>query len=423
MSEKQTQPRMPRVSVVIPTYNCAQYIVQTLESVFAQTVAAALYEVLVVDDGSTDNTRALIEPYIQAGRITYVYQPNQGESVARNQAIRMARGEFVAFLDSDDWWVSDKLAKQIAALDAYPNAVLAYGYVFVVDNAGQRIAFRGMQQHGAGTPGESQVFERLVVSNFITNPNSVIVRRAALLRTKLFDEEIEWGEDWQLWLQMALQGPFLFMPEELACYRMRRPGRRLEIESSAAFVAQNELILERTFALVEQLEPARRETLRRTKVPAYRELWLRSALYTAEAGDSKAAAQYLQRVWQIDPNLDVAGFARTVAHIGLRLADENAGHGAQGEGRGDRRAEGRDIEVGERFVRTVFASVPPQAKAWKAQESKALAELHMAAAFGAAARRHHQDTRRHVLAAIRSDPASLANRGLLVIGAKAVLGR
>ena len=401
---------LPRVSVVIPTYNCAQYIVQTLESVFAQSVPSSTYEVLVVDDGSTDHTRVLLAPYIEQKRIQYVYQRNQGESVARNQAIRMARGEYVAFLDSDDWWLSDKLAQQLEAMDAHPNAVLAYGYVFVVNNDGERIDFRGMQQHGDGIPGESHVFERLVISNFITNPNSVMVLRAALLRTGLFDEEIEWGEDWQLWLQMALQGPFLFMPAELACYRMRRPGRRLEIESSSAFVDQNELILARTFKLIEQLPLEQRTVLLRYKAPAYRELWLRSGLYNVESGDLPAAARYFQQAWQIDPDLNqssnIASFVQQVAHIGLRLAQEN-----------------QDFVVGERFILQTFAQLPGQAALSKAQCAKAMAELHMAAAFAASAQSQYARTRQHVFAAIRNDPASVGNRGLLVIGIKAVIGR
>lgn len=392
----------PRVSIIIPTYNCAQYIVQTIESVFAQ--AYQDYELIVIDDGSTDNTREVLVPYLD--RLIYLYQANQGESVARNVGIQHTRGEYIAFLDSDDWWLPGKLAKQVAALDAHPDVVLTYGYVFVVDNAGNRIAFRGQQQHGDGVQGKALVFERLVVSNFITNPNSVMVRRNALMKTQLFDIDIEWGEDWQLWLQMALQGSFLFLPEELACYRMRRPGRRLEIESSAEFVQQNELILDRTFAQVAQISAAQqaivglRDRLMSIKPAAYRELYLRSALYNVEAGDLNAAANYLQRALKADPQINFAPLADQVAHIGFRIAGEQ-----------------HDFAKGAQFVERFFDHAPAQAQTWRA---KALAELHMAAAFHEFAQGHRQDTRHHVAAAFRAHPATLGNRGLWSIGLKSL---
>lgn len=393
----------PRVSIIIPTYNCAQYIVQTIKSVFAQSYKD--YELIIIDDGSTDNTRDILAPYLD--RLIYLYQANQGESVARNVGIQRARGEYIAFLDSDDWWLPGKLAKQVAAMDTHPDVVLTYGYVFVVDNAGNRIAFRGQQQHGDGVQGKSLVFERLVVSNFITNPNSVMVRRNTLMQTQLFDIEIEWGEDWQLWLQMALQGPFLFLPEELACYRMRRPGRRLEIESSAEFVQQNELILDRTFAQVAQISTAQqaivgpRDHLMQLKTAAYRELYLRSALYNVESGDLNAAANYLQRALKADPQFDLAVLADQVAHIGFRIAGEQ-----------------EDFTTGAQFVERFFDHAPAQVQAWRA---RALAELHMAAAFHEFAQGHRQDTRHHVAAAFRANPATLGNRGLWSIGLKSLM--
>ena len=101
---------MPKVSVIIPVYNCDRYITQTVESVLSQTYTN--YEIIVVDDGSTDNTRQVLEPYF--ARIQYIYQPNKGVAAARNQGIELAKGELIAFLDHDDVFLPDKLAEQVS---------------------------------------------------------------------------------------------------------------------------------------------------------------------------------------------------------------------------------------------------------------------------------------------------------------------
>lgn len=111
-----TSSNSPQVSVVIPVYNCDRYIVQGIESVLNQTYSS--YEIIVIDDGSQDNTRHLLQPY--ENQIHYVYQENQGVSVARNHGIELSQGEFVAFLDADDVFLPDKLAVQLAVFAANP---------------------------------------------------------------------------------------------------------------------------------------------------------------------------------------------------------------------------------------------------------------------------------------------------------------
>src|SRR3954471_16219960 len=117
----ETPKTSPAVSVVIPTYKHAGYIEETLQSVFAQTFTD--FEVIVVNDGSPDNTTAVLQPWVASGRIRYLEQPNAGQSAARNAGIRLARGEFVALLDDDDLWPADKLAIQVERLRTQPNAV------------------------------------------------------------------------------------------------------------------------------------------------------------------------------------------------------------------------------------------------------------------------------------------------------------
>ncbi|MGL4378530.1 MAG: glycosyltransferase family 2 protein, partial [Microcoleaceae cyanobacterium] len=122
----------PLVSVVIPSYNCAKYVGEAIESVFAQTYSN--YEIIVIDDGSQDNTREVLEKYHD--RVNYVYQKNQGVSVARNHGIELAQGEFVAFLDADDYFFPDKLEAQMAIFQAKSHAG-------IVHSGWRRVNFQG----------------------------------------------------------------------------------------------------------------------------------------------------------------------------------------------------------------------------------------------------------------------------------------
>ncbi|WP_143438568.1 glycosyltransferase family A protein, partial [Hydrocoleum sp. CS-953] len=125
----------PRVSVIIPVYNCDRYISQAIESILAQTYQS--YEIIVIDDGSTDNTRLALQPYIE--KIRYVYQENQGVSAARNHGIDLARGELIAFLDADDFFLPDKLTAQVGVFDAQPNLGIVHSGWRRVNQQGETI--------------------------------------------------------------------------------------------------------------------------------------------------------------------------------------------------------------------------------------------------------------------------------------------
>src|SRR5690606_40525091 len=114
----------PKVSVIIPTFNRAGMVQQAIASVLAQTFAS--FECIVVDDGSSDDTRTVLQPLVDAGRIRYVHQANAGLSAARNHGLRLARGAYISFLDDDDLYEPHKLARQVAYLDANPEAMLVH---------------------------------------------------------------------------------------------------------------------------------------------------------------------------------------------------------------------------------------------------------------------------------------------------------
>ena len=124
----------PLVSIIIPSWNTAAYVGEAVDSALAQTYPNI--EIIVVDDGSTDNTKELLQPYADAGKIHYVYQANKGLAGARNTGIRMAKGEYIAFLDDDDEWLPAKLDRQVAFLDADHSVSMVFCKEWLMDAEG-----------------------------------------------------------------------------------------------------------------------------------------------------------------------------------------------------------------------------------------------------------------------------------------------
>lgn len=183
---------MPAVSVIIPTYNRAPYIAETIESVLNQTYTD--YEIIVIDDGSTDNTREAVGPYTD--QIQYVVQENSGSSGARNHGLRLAQGQYIAFLDSDDVWLPDKLEKQITYMEAHPEAGLVYGPYQPVDS--------NLQPFGtpSATPHHGDAYEDMLGGCVIATSN-VLMRREATVQVGEFDPYLEMMQDIDYWIRTA----------------------------------------------------------------------------------------------------------------------------------------------------------------------------------------------------------------------------
>lgn len=190
-----TTPAVPVVSVIIPSYNRGYCIAQCLRSVLDQTFAD--FEIIVVDDASSDDTRAQVSS-ISDSRIHYLaHDSNQGGAVARNTGIRIAQGEFVAFLDSDDHWQSDKLEKQIAALRQQgPDCGLSYTWISCVDDDGAETLRINPEIDGA-------CFEEMLVSNFIGSFSNIVVRKSLLVEVGALDESFRSCQDWDLFIRLT----------------------------------------------------------------------------------------------------------------------------------------------------------------------------------------------------------------------------
>jgi glycosyltransferase involved in cell wall biosynthesis len=216
------------VSVVIPAYNAAWCLARAIDSVLAQTHRD--FELLVVDDGSTDATAELVQRYGAGVRL--VRKPNGGLSSARNAGIREARGAYVAFLDADDRWLPDKLKRQVAWMREHPRAVFCSTAARVVDARGETT---GEWRCGGCT---GSTLEAIFATNahVAGSGSAVLARREVLLASGGFDESLPSLEDIDMWMRLAARGDFGCLPEPLAVVEKRADSmsRNLDVMREAA---------------------------------------------------------------------------------------------------------------------------------------------------------------------------------------------
>jgi len=192
------------VSILIPTYNYGRYICQAVDGVLAQTYRPL--EIVVVDDGSTDDTRERLKSY--GDRIRYVHQQNQGPEFARNAGIREAKGEFIAFLDPDDAWAPHKLAAQVAVMTTQPDV-----WLVCADGTSFTDQFVAPAPSPQPAPVETMPLESVYLRNKIST-SAVMVRTAEVRKLDGFRPNIR-SEDWDLWLRIARQGKIVRIREPL----------------------------------------------------------------------------------------------------------------------------------------------------------------------------------------------------------------
>jgi glycosyltransferase involved in cell wall biosynthesis len=221
-------PEQPVVSVVIPAYNAAWCVAEAIDSVLAQDYQD--FEVIVVDDGSTDDTANVLASYGDSIRV--VHQANGGLSNARNAGIREARGEFVAFLDADDWWLPGKLNRQVKLMQAEPALGFCSTAARVEDPQGQLVNFWECPR----------VQGSLLVHLFNENAavagsgSGVLVKRDLLLQVGDFDESLKSLEDIDMWMRLAAVAGYACIPEPLTVL-LKHPSsmsRNLKVMRNAA---------------------------------------------------------------------------------------------------------------------------------------------------------------------------------------------
>lgn len=270
--------RPPTVSVIVPTYQSAGYVGRAVDSIYAQTYDD--YEIIVVDDGSTDETESALHPY--RGRLRYVYQENQGVSAARNAGLSRAGGEYLLFLDSDDTILPDKLAQQVACLETDPELDVIHSGWRVVDQLGNalRVVEPWHQTPELGL--ESWLNWKPVFLG------AMLFRREALMRTAGFDPELQQAEDTDLMLRLALAGRKMgWLKTSTVCYRQHSANVTRNGKQQAESLTR---VLDEFYGRQELPVTVRRSE---GSVRYYTDLWLAWHLYQTGHGDE--VAHYLRR--------------------------------------------------------------------------------------------------------------------------------
>lgn len=309
------------VSIIIPSYNMAAYLREAVDSALAQTYRSI--EIIVVDDGSTDDTKRIVEPYIRDKKIIYIHQANKGLAGARNTGIKNAHGAYIAFLDADDLFAPEKIAEQVSALEKNPEFGVCYSdLTHFTDPPSPRLRRAGttprvFYHHRYRYP-SGDLFEPLLHRQFI-NPLAVLFRRDVCESYGVFDETLRRSEDWDLWLRWAHAGVrFLYLDKPLAFYRIRSIGNLSSIASEPEMKEKNFFIFSR---IGKQLTPAERTRYHFDSI--LRKLLIKTAFAYLMVGNKTAALRWAEETpgirllililpagaWKM-----LFGFARSLKH-------------------------------------------------------------------------------------------------------------
>lgn len=290
---------MAKVDIIIPAYNSAHFLAEALESVAAQTFTD--WQIVLVDDGSTDNTPEVVAPFQQrfGEKLRYIRQENRGVSAARNRGIRSATSEFVAFLDADDIWLPRRLEYSLSTLEDRPTAGLCYGLLTRIDSKSVPLdTWHGNDAHVEGRIAR-YIYTREVELPCLT----VTARRRCIEEAGYFDESMRATEDRDLWLRIARRYEVAFVPEVLALYRISigsasaNPDRMFEAQKDFIHKHygqpecgfwQRQVALARAYKQRAEALQARGE-----KVKALRSALAAVAIYPLQPGNARTAISML----------------------------------------------------------------------------------------------------------------------------------
>ncbi|MDD9898964.1 MAG: glycosyltransferase [Candidatus Melainabacteria bacterium] len=264
---------MPKVSVVVPSYNRADYISETIESILAQTFKD--FELIFIDDGSTDKTEELVKAFAsQDERVKYFKQKNSERAVARSYGMSLASADLICLIDSDDLWYPNKLELQVARMEADPELCCCYASVDRIDLESKPVKSAPRQQEGYS----GNIYEKLLERNFIPSVTPMIRKKYIEMVGSQVTEFIPY-EDWDFWLRLARIGKFEHLTDILGSYRLH-PGQSVQN-------VKPEKIEEVTLKVLDANRPTTEE--------AYSLAYLRCAYWYIIAGDLRYARKLLRR--------------------------------------------------------------------------------------------------------------------------------
>ncbi|MCG3209391.1 MAG: Undecaprenyl-phosphate 4-deoxy-4-formamido-L-arabinose transferase [Anaerolineae bacterium] len=375
---------MARVSIIIPTYNSASFVTWTVESALAQTYPD--YEVIVVDDGSTDNTPVVLAPYLP--RITYIRQENQGPAAARNTGFRASQGDYLLFLDSDDLIPPHKLDLQVSFLEEHPNFGLVYSAWQEVDEENTRVL-------GEVRPNQrGHLLKAILRRQLFFFPGAAIIRRACLEQVGPFDEALFGCEDADMWVRLSLAGyAFGYIDQPLFQYRFRRGSITGSI--SPKQIQSWLTSLDKFFA-----RPDLPPDIQALEAEAYSILHYETAARFYRAGQLEAGQEQVR-----------AAIARCETLSNEWLLEWVAGSVL----------DSRTTDPGQ-LLDLIFNNLPPEAATLRSLRRRAYGRYHAAAAFLEYQNQRYHKVRRHILPALAGEPGLTCNRGFVRIALQSLLG-
>ncbi len=233
----------PKISAIITTYNCEKYLEEAIKSVLNQTFKE--YELLVIDDGSTDNTKKIVMKY--RDKLDYFYKKNGGHADARNYGIKKARAEYVAFLDSDDLWYPKKLEICYTELIKKPEAGLVYSNLTIIDKKG-RVVLKKLKR-----PHFKKNYPCILLGNYVSCQGSLI-KKSCLKEIGLFNYDLDMYEDWDLFIRLARKYRFVFIDQPLFFYRTNKDSKFTKHQLTLRLKRQLK-VLENAFQVDNRLKP------------------------------------------------------------------------------------------------------------------------------------------------------------------------
>lgn len=279
---------MPTISVIIPIYNGEKTIQETIESVLNQTWSDL--ELIAIDDGSQDSTLDILAK-IKDPRLKVFSYPNAGQAASRNRGIVHAGGEYIAFIDADDLWTSDKLELQLKALQESPQASVAYSWTDCIDESGQFL------RRGSYITVNGDAYAKLLLIDFLENGSSVLIRKQVLDAVGGFDESLPPAEDWDLWLRVALRYHFVAIPRSQILYRVSANSASANVWRMESSCLQ---VIERAFASA----PNELQHLKKHSIGnIYKYLTFKSLEGFPERKRALAAMRFLWCAAKSDPDL------------------------------------------------------------------------------------------------------------------------
>lgn len=393
---------LPRVSIIIPTYNRCELLRSTIDSVLTQTLTD--YELIVVDDGSTDDTRTLVEHYCQQhpGRVRYIFQQNAGESVARQHGVDISQGILLAFLDSDDLWLPTKLEKQVSFLEQHPDAAFVYCWASVIDRAGHPVQWPvlGSLNDQAGFS-----LQKLVLGNFIVGPGStLLLRRAAYNACGGFNPRIRFAEDWDLCLRLGVDHRFGCVCEPLVQVRLYERGWHQKRENLPSMLRDHLLLIESFYAIPKVAE----SKLTQVKAQALANRYINAGFAHLAYGEHTEGRACIAKACELAPEqwANSNGLMQAAANHAISLLAPN---------HPEKRAED--------FIDRVGENLPPILEDGSITSSRMKGWLYVTLAHH---QRHLGNTDavpRLVLRAMWADPTWRRNRGLWSLLMRATLGQ